>query len=144
MKSSAEPGLSTRALVALLLGPRTDADWPEAVAMLTRWSEQDPRSGLPHYLLGKNWFTRNRYELAEEHLVAALDRGNLGELSEGEALRVWFLCACARRDAAELERRARRLIAHARTPRLRAQLQQLVQRCRGIASKQRDVVEASR
>lgn len=88
------------ALTALLApDPVSGADWGAASAALARWSAEEPKDGLPEYLLGKNQFNQGHWRLAAEHLDRALGR-HLPTLSlEREAVRTRVLCACALGDA---------------------------------------------
>jgi tetratricopeptide (TPR) repeat protein len=84
------------AVVQLLIGsPPFGANWGAAAEYLGRWSELRPEEGTPDYILGRNYFTDGRWELAAEHLDRALERRFELQRVHDEALRIRLLVACA-------------------------------------------------
>ncbi len=132
VKAQAESTAARRGLVALLMGDRSGQGWPEAVEALLTWSQSAPDQALPEYLLGKNWFTQGKYELAALHLDAALERGGLPNLAQREALRVQKLTACALGDWKLFEDLTRRNPHVSKSEADDLAQRELEARCRGV------------
>jgi hypothetical protein len=90
-----------KAIGELLVGSsRTGPDLVEASATLGQWSIQQPELGLADYLIGKNLYSRFRWESAREHLVRALQRTLPLPSVRREALRSSVFAACSLGDGA--------------------------------------------
>lgn len=88
-----------QAIAALLVGdPRAGRDFGEAAAQLGEWAAAEPESGLPEYLLGRNFYNAGRYEEAARRLDRALERKLELPRVEAEALRLRVVVACALDD----------------------------------------------
>jgi len=88
--------LAHRAIAELLIGDRESGpDLVQASASLGEWSMLESDSGLADYLIGKNLYSRVRWQAANEHLQRALARP-LPLLSvRREALRSRVFAGCA-------------------------------------------------
>lgn len=89
-----------RAIIELLIGsPERGADFGAANAALGRWAERDPTNGLADYLIGKNLYSRARWQEAGEYLSRALERDLAIPSVRREALRSSVFVGCALGDA---------------------------------------------
>jgi tetratricopeptide (TPR) repeat protein len=88
--------LARRAIAELLIGDgQSGPDLFQASATLGEWSMRESESGLADYLIGKNLYSRVRWQAANEHLQRALGR-QLPLLSvRREALRTSVFAGCA-------------------------------------------------
>jgi tetratricopeptide (TPR) repeat protein len=92
------------AIVALLIGdPRLGPDLFQASGMLGEWSALRADLGLADYLLGKNLYSRGRWQDALEYLSRALRKDIPLPGVRREALRVSIFARCATGDPASAE-----------------------------------------
>lgn len=91
--------LARRAIAELLIGDaRSGPDLFQASASLGEWSMRDSESGLADYLIGKNLYSRVRWQAANEHLQRALGRQLPLSSVLREALRTSVFAGCASGD----------------------------------------------
>ena len=132
VKAQSSRGASRSGIIALLLGDRTGATWPEAVEELARWSVAQPNAGLADYLLAKNWYARGEYERSERDISRALARGGLGTLTQREAWSVALLTACVQGNRQRFAELVSAMSARGSGDAESEQLRSLVDRCYGV------------
>jgi tetratricopeptide (TPR) repeat protein len=97
-----------QAVTELLIGdPERGSDLMQSSAALGEWSARDPRLGLADYLIGKNLYSRARWQEAQLHLERALVRELPLPSVRREALRVGIFTACALGDRPNASARLR-------------------------------------
>jgi hypothetical protein len=97
-----------QAVTELLIGdPEHGSDLMQSSAALGEWSARDPRLGLADYLIGKNLYSRARWQEAHLHLERALGRELPLPRVRREALRIGIFAACALGDRPSASARLR-------------------------------------
>lgn len=131
VKRLAATGVGSQALIELLVGDeRGRTQRFAASALIGAWSERQPDSGLPDYLLAKNLYASGQYARVAQYLDRALARDLVLTSVEREALRLRIVTGCALGDRAS----ARPALArYGRTPELtearRAGMARFAARC---------------
>ncbi|MGC4063161.1 MAG: SUMF1/EgtB/PvdO family nonheme iron enzyme [Polyangiaceae bacterium] len=117
-----------------MIGIGGEPTWDVAVRDLVNWSMKDPSTGIPDYLLARNFWHQGREGAAIEHLDRALSRTIELPSVGAEALRLRASMACATGDHAKAKELADRLehVPGLPEPRRRGILR-LVERCAGRA-----------
>ncbi|MEN9579281.1 MAG: hypothetical protein RJA70_2290 [Pseudomonadota bacterium] len=124
------------AVHALLIGdPTFGTDWTVAGAELGRWSELDPKDGTADYLLGRNYFSRGRWEEAAARLDQALSKPLRLPRVLSESLRTRLFVACALGQTTAASQAYARYGALSDLPEARRlSVQRLAERCGAAAS----------
>lgn len=118
------------AIEALLVGePRTGPNWDVAAPRIGAWAVLEPASGMPEYLLGKNYFGRGLYRESADLLERALGEELPLESVRAEALRSAFLARCALSDPPRARESYRRLLELPLSEARRVGVRRMAERC---------------
>jgi tetratricopeptide (TPR) repeat protein len=127
----AEVPLARQALLALLVGTEhRGPSTPEALDLIGRWREAEPKDGTPAYLIARQYLSEDRHHLAAAALHEALSKELPVGRVELEALRLLTISACALGRPLQAEQALARYGAHPlATPSRTAYLSRVVERC---------------
>ncbi len=128
---TADDEVARVAIVALLVGGERGPDLIEALDRLGRWRQARPTSGLPDYLLARQYFHAQNFELAAVKLDDALAKNLQLPRVLTETLRLRLITACALGDGQDAETFFQRYVSQAGLSRSRVDdARSLLARCR--------------